>query len=90
MIALRMLHYIDRRCRQAFPDRCDEPFGGLNIILAGDFFQLPPVLASWMSKVRHPGIRWLMDTDFRRRTQCVSDREHIRGWLTRSGPGCFD
>lgn len=41
-----MLHHyrldlLDQVCR-AFK-RCDEPFGGLQIIFCGDFFQLPPV-----------------------------------------------
>ncbi|KAJ5576069.1 hypothetical protein N7535_002995 [Penicillium sp. DV-2018c] len=35
MIGLQMLYWIDRRCHQIFPDRRDEPFAGLNIILAG-------------------------------------------------------
>ena len=34
--------WIDSRCRQA-TGNCDEPFGGLSIILFGDIAQLPPV-----------------------------------------------
>ena len=43
MIGLHQLAAVDRRCRDIFPDRRGEPFGGLNIVLAGDFFQLPAV-----------------------------------------------
>lgn len=43
MISLRQLYWIDQRCRQIFPESRNVPFGGLNIILAGDFYQLPPV-----------------------------------------------
>lgn len=33
--------WINKRCKQAMD--CQEPFGGLNVILVGDFKQLPPV-----------------------------------------------
>ena len=46
MIGLLQLFYIDHRLREIFPNRSDEPFGGMNIILCGDFYQLPPVAMS--------------------------------------------
>ncbi|KGQ02733.1 DNA repair and recombination protein PIF1 [Beauveria bassiana D1-5] len=44
MLGLRQLSWIDDRLREAFPGMNDVFFGGLNILLVGDFFQLPPVL----------------------------------------------
>ncbi|RYP03315.1 hypothetical protein DL765_010542 [Monosporascus sp. GIB2] len=44
MLELRQLSLIDDRLREAFPSRNEEFFGGLNILLVGGFFQLPPVL----------------------------------------------
>lgn len=44
MIGLRPFSWIDQRCREIFPERRREPFGGLNIVIGGDFFQLPPVM----------------------------------------------
>ena len=43
MISQKQFSWLDQRCRQARPDH-DEPFGGLSVLLMGDFFQLPPVL----------------------------------------------
>lgn len=43
MISLKLLCWIDRRLREAFPENVNERFGGMSIILCGDFAQLPPV-----------------------------------------------
>ncbi|KAH0826840.1 hypothetical protein AYO21_07253 [Fonsecaea monophora] len=42
MIGLKMMSWMDQRLREIYPTR-DLPFGGINIIIAGDFCQLPPV-----------------------------------------------
>jgi hypothetical protein len=41
MVSLRVLHYVDLRLQQAFAT--ESRFGGLSILLFGDFWQLPPV-----------------------------------------------
>ncbi|EFZ04210.2 ATP-dependent DNA helicase PIF1 [Metarhizium robertsii ARSEF 23] len=43
ILGLQQLARIDSRLRQAFPQRSLEFFGGVSVLLVGDFFQLPPV-----------------------------------------------
>ncbi|XP_044715194.1 ATP-dependent DNA helicase PIF1 [Hirsutella rhossiliensis] len=43
MLGIEQLARIDSRLRQAFPQRSLEFFGGVSVLLVGDFFQLPPV-----------------------------------------------
>jgi ATP-dependent DNA helicase PIF1 len=43
MVSLKLFSWIDRRCREIWPTRQDVPFGGLNLVLVGDYCQLPPV-----------------------------------------------
>jgi hypothetical protein len=40
------LFYIHKRLQEAKPGRDDEPFGGMLIVVLGDWKQLPPVLVS--------------------------------------------
>ena len=40
MLGLRQLHWLDSRLRQIFPSST-QPFGGIHILLLGDFCQLP-------------------------------------------------
>lgn len=42
MVRADMFDYIDRYCQ--FVRGNDEPFGGIQVILVGDFYQLPPVV----------------------------------------------
>lgn len=52
MLGLRQLSWIDDRLREALPSRNEEFFGGLNILLVGDFFQLPPVLQNHFTIIK--------------------------------------
>lgn len=45
MISDRMLTYISRRLTEILND--DRPFGGLHVIVVGDFFQLRPVCGKY-------------------------------------------
>ena len=46
LVGLKMLSSIDARLKVAFPANHALPFGGINIVMFGDFAQLPPVLDS--------------------------------------------
>ena len=43
MISPLRLFQIDQRLRQAKPEAADQPFGGVSVIMMGDYAQLPPV-----------------------------------------------
>lgn len=43
MISTIMLYQIDARLREAFPENQKQPFGGISVVLMGDFAQLVPV-----------------------------------------------
>ncbi|MFA6177822.1 MAG: PIF1 family DEAD/DEAH box helicase [Candidatus Paceibacterota bacterium] len=42
MLSTKMLDMVDLVCREIKQN--DEPFGGIQVILVGDFFQLPPIV----------------------------------------------
>ena len=44
MISTTRLFQVDQRLKQAFPNKSNLPFGGISLVLMGDFSQLPPVM----------------------------------------------
>jgi len=53
MMSLLILSFLDQRLRQIFAENADQPFGGIDVSLWGDFFQLPPVRATALYNDSH-------------------------------------
>ena len=62
MVSAEMLARLEARCRQLVPDLCATkyskqtngraaPFGGLNVILSGDLWQLPPPRGTFLGQI---------------------------------------
>ena len=51
MLSATLLSMVDAVCREVRRDQ--SPFGGLQVILVGDFFQLPPVVAREGSSIKN-------------------------------------
>ena len=40
MVSTVMLHQVDQRLREARPEHANEPFGGISVVMMGDFAQV--------------------------------------------------
>ena len=54
MLSANMLDMVDMVCREIKQN--DEPFGGIQIILVGDFFQLPPIIKKDFREVKQSSL----------------------------------
>lgn len=57
MVSLQTIKYIHRRLNEIKGTADDVPFGGVNVIAIGDFYQLPPVNADFIF-AEYEGQKW--------------------------------
>nr|OQO27419.1 hypothetical protein B0A51_07870 [Rachicladosporium sp. CCFEE 5018] len=75
MISVEQLLYIERRCRQATGK--DLPFGGLNVFMFGDFWQLAPVSGRALYMIPVEQNDWSGD-DLAGRLVWLGFKSHVR------------
>lgn len=86
------LDMVERVCRKF--KRSDLPFGGLQVILSGDFFQLPPVTRTSFVRARAPSFQQEMFIDYESGTAVEQEQKsdmviHSRAWKMMKPAICY-
>jgi ATP-dependent DNA helicase PIF1 len=85
MMGFTMLAWIHMRCCEIFPHSSSQPFGGLNIIITGDFYQLPPVLATPLFSTQPP--KSVFDAEGQRLYKCFDKTIVLLKLMRQAGTG---